>query len=561
MPAGIDQRPFDYTQISYSAIVVFMAEGQDTQSSEHKKATRKRTWRRVSQERTQQSKAWTLRELGGKTVWDWMDLLFVPVAIAVVTLLGTIGFSWYQTHIQTKIENERAEVDHQLAKQRAQDEALQAYLNQMSTLLINHELGSSGENSEVRILARARTAAVIQRLAADGNRNVIRFLNEASLTGVGQSSISLLAGADLKGSRLEGIDLSDIDLSGANLRRSNLNRANLEHTDLHEADLFLAKLNGAELEGAQLSGANMKGATLKRAANSEHANLTNANLSGADLTLANLEHATMEHSILHGAELYEAKLSDADMDSAELSDAALSNANLSGASLGGANLANAKLSGANLARADVDEVELDEADLVGIFEDDFSDKSSGWNTDNGNEIEPLRIEYANSGLRVYNPPPANTLTAYTTTFGNVEDAVVEVDATVTSKVPNDINTQWGIVCYDNDVSQTRYMLGLYSDGVPVIKKVKDGKVTVIDDKEDYPSDAIRGVKDTNHLRADCSGSRLTLDINNQEVIDAPVDKEIKASGGIGLFVQERGKEAIGISFDNFVVKGPRPSFD
>jgi hypothetical protein len=52
------------------------------------------------------------------------------------------------------------------------------------------------------MLARARTATVIQRLDANTNQNVIRFLNEASLTGNARSSISLLAGADLRGARL-----------------------------------------------------------------------------------------------------------------------------------------------------------------------------------------------------------------------------------------------------------------------------------------------------------------------------------------------------------------------
>src|SRR5215217_9444326 len=28
---------------------------------------------------------WTLREFGGKTVWDWMGLLIVPLMLAVIT--------------------------------------------------------------------------------------------------------------------------------------------------------------------------------------------------------------------------------------------------------------------------------------------------------------------------------------------------------------------------------------------------------------------------------------------------------------------------------------------
>jgi hypothetical protein len=44
-----------------------------------KKEPRKRTWRRDFQERTQESKPWTLKEFGSKTMWDWLQLLIVPL--------------------------------------------------------------------------------------------------------------------------------------------------------------------------------------------------------------------------------------------------------------------------------------------------------------------------------------------------------------------------------------------------------------------------------------------------------------------------------------------------
>ena len=49
-------------------------------------------------------------------------------------------------------------------EQRAQDPALQAYLDQMSTLLLEKDLRNSEEDSEVRTLARARTLTVLERL-------------------------------------------------------------------------------------------------------------------------------------------------------------------------------------------------------------------------------------------------------------------------------------------------------------------------------------------------------------------------------------------------------------
>ena len=69
-------------------------------------------------------KPWTLREFGGKTLWDWMGLLIVPVVLSLIT----VAFAWQQDARQQRIENKRAEAERELAEQRAQDEALQVYL-------------------------------------------------------------------------------------------------------------------------------------------------------------------------------------------------------------------------------------------------------------------------------------------------------------------------------------------------------------------------------------------------------------------------------------------------
>jgi hypothetical protein len=85
---------------------------------EQKKATRKRTWRRDAQEPTRQSKAWTLREFGGKPAWDWLQLLIVPLALVLIGLV----FSAQQDQRQQKIEDRRAQVERAVEEQRAQAE-------------------------------------------------------------------------------------------------------------------------------------------------------------------------------------------------------------------------------------------------------------------------------------------------------------------------------------------------------------------------------------------------------------------------------------------------------
>src|SRR5829696_962861 len=77
----------------------------------------------------------------GITLWDWIKLLVVPAVIAG----GGIWFNVQQREREQHIANDRA-----------QDEALQAYLDQMNSLLLEHNLRTSGANSDPRTLARAR---------------------------------------------------------------------------------------------------------------------------------------------------------------------------------------------------------------------------------------------------------------------------------------------------------------------------------------------------------------------------------------------------------------------
>jgi hypothetical protein len=85
------------------------------------------TDREHSEQQTKKSR-WGFR---GMTVRDWLPIggaLLVPLVIA----LGSWAITWQLE----KLENQRAEAERELAEQRAQDEALQAYLDQMSHLIL-----------------------------------------------------------------------------------------------------------------------------------------------------------------------------------------------------------------------------------------------------------------------------------------------------------------------------------------------------------------------------------------------------------------------------------------
>src|SRR5215203_1866705 len=170
-------------------------------------------------------------------------------------------FGAQQSAHQNKLEDQRAKNDRQIEELRAQDAALQAYLDQMSQLMLGGNLRDSEEDSEVRTLARARTRTVLARLDGQRKGRVVQFLYEASLIVREHPVVSL---SDV---RLRGADLSHLDLSGAYLSGA----------DLSDADLSGAKLIDADLSFATISGANMRETYLVET------DLSDADLSGANL--------------------------------------------------------------------------------------------------------------------------------------------------------------------------------------------------------------------------------------------------------------------------------------
>jgi uncharacterized protein YjbI with pentapeptide repeats len=280
-------------------------------------------------------KPWTLREFGGKTGWEWLELLVVPLMLALITVV----FTWQQnvrqneleeqrTRQAQKIEGQRAEAERELADQRAQDETLQAYFDRMSTLLLERDLRQSKKDSDVRRLARARTLVVLDTLGSARQNRVLRFLEEteliqarppdrppiislkyASLRDFKLTGKQLLRDTDLTQAGLTGADLSEAHLQGTNLSLAHLGSA-----DLRGAYLNHAKLNGAYLYDTDLRGSDMRGADLSDAegtfnsgARMIRTRLAGADLSGADLTNADLSAADLTNVQVTEEQLREAE--------------------------------------------------------------------------------------------------------------------------------------------------------------------------------------------------------------------------------------------------------------
>jgi uncharacterized protein YjbI with pentapeptide repeats len=258
----------------------------------------KKSSRMESQEQQKDSR-WGFR---GMTVRNWLELLVVPLVLLGIGLLFQIQ--------QNGVEKRRLEAAQHIEEQRAQDEALQTYLEQMGQMLLDKDrpLRQSKEGDEVQLLARARTVTILRRLDSARNRDILQFLREARLVPSNKYEIqehivrldnSNLSKADLRGANLDSFDLHGTDLSGADLRDARLPWSYLPY----------AKLNGANLRGAYLRGdPDQSGDADLSDADLSDANLSEADLSYDNLSSANLQGANLTDAVLRGTNLSNAKV-------------------------------------------------------------------------------------------------------------------------------------------------------------------------------------------------------------------------------------------------------------
>jgi hypothetical protein len=193
--------------------------------------------------------------VGQKTLWDWMQLLFIPVVLAVA------GF-WFnhrerraaelRAESDQEIEQHRNDAAYKLAVNTQQENRLQTYLDNMSQLLLVFNLRKSEINDEVRYIARARTLTVLSQLDTSRKQIVIQFLYESNLISKNvDGNIISLEGADLDG------DYPSLTLRGAYLHNLVISESNFDDTNLSEADLSDSSLNGCHMVGCNLSNSNL----------------------------------------------------------------------------------------------------------------------------------------------------------------------------------------------------------------------------------------------------------------------------------------------------------------
>jgi hypothetical protein len=156
-----------------------------------------------------------------RTIWDWMTILTISAVIG----LAALYFTWSQAQKQQDIQD-----------QQARDDVLQAYLDQMTEMMLDNKnpLLKSEARSPERIAARVRTVTVIKRLDGEHNRIVITFLKESGLIAFhsGPPGSTEADVVRLDRAPLSGVDLSNNGLASVDLRFVKLRNADLDDSDL-----------------------------------------------------------------------------------------------------------------------------------------------------------------------------------------------------------------------------------------------------------------------------------------------------------------------------------------
>ena len=193
----------------------------------------------------------------GKTLWDWLQLLIVPIVLA----LGATLFNRAITHNEQKIADQRYVNEQHIALDKQREDLLQVYLDRMSDLLLNGDLLHSNPDAEVRNIARVRTLTVLRQLDNRRKNYVLSFLRETKLvTPEPETNIISFCSADLSRVDFKDVNLSDIDLSKSNLSKADLTGANICKVNLSEANL-----TGANMSNSNITFSKFNRATLSKA--------------------------------------------------------------------------------------------------------------------------------------------------------------------------------------------------------------------------------------------------------------------------------------------------------
>jgi hypothetical protein len=179
-----------------------------------------------------------------------------------------------------------------------------------------------------------------------------------------------------------------------------------------------------------------------------------------------------------------------------------------------------------------------------LMEDDFGSDDSGWEE---GDYSGGSVGYGRGYYYVSAEPDSFM---WGVAYRSFDDVVIDVDATQVSAPSND-NNGYGVCCREQGDGDGYYLF-ISGDGMYSIFRGVEGSTESL--VEWASSSAIRQGDATNHIRAICDGSRLTLVVNGEEL--ASTTDSLYSEGDVGLAAASFESDPTEIHFDSFVVREP-----
>jgi hypothetical protein len=177
-----------------------------------------------------------------------------------------------------------------------------------------------------------------------------------------------------------------------------------------------------------------------------------------------------------------------------------------------------------------------------LFEDDFSDDSTGWGVF---ADQDANLGVVNGAFRILVIAPKYLI--WSTPGEDFSDAIIEVD---TQKATGPDAAEYGVICRYSEDSSGRnsfYYLVIAGDTyAAIIKVINDEQIEI--SARDVQFKSINSGNASNHIRAECVGSSLVLSVNGTEIFS---ETDTSLTSGMSL-IATTYEEPLVDGFDNLL---------
>lgn len=318
--------------------------------------------------------SWFVKVLGfNQPLWAWMDLLIVPVALAVAAYI----FSKLQKENEQRVAERREEENRLRDDEKQSRDAYQKFVDSMENYFLNNESQLFQETHPIRLMAQAKTKHALSISNKAWRPLFFQFLLDSGLTtainGENKIGVGILQKADLCLINLDDADLSNADLQQVNLKCSRLRKTILSGVDLSDAKLINAQLQDVNLVGSTLLRAKMEGARLYNC-DLRNTQLLDSNLSRArikrcrfgtekDYEYSDLSGVVFEYAVLWNVLFHHANLRQAQFKDSRLRGVTFRLADLNNVDFNGSKLVDVDFTGADINGVYFNNTKLDERTL------------------------------------------------------------------------------------------------------------------------------------------------------------------------------------------------------